>query len=92
LTNLTWSIEWTPDSKKQLLKLDRPIQKRILTFLARRVLPSDNPRQYGKKLTGNLSAFWSYRVGDYRIITDIKDNQLIILVVQLDHRRQVYDC
>lgn len=91
MTNLTWSIEWMPDSRKQLLKLDRPVQKRILTFLEGRVLASNAPRRYGKKLTGSLSPFWSYRIGDYRVITDIKDSKLIILVVQLDHRRQVYD-
>lgn len=87
-----WSIEWTPDSRKQLLKLDRPIQKRILTFLQGRVLPSNDPRHYGKKLTGNLSPLWSYRIGDYRVIADIRDSEVIILVVQVDHRRQVYDC
>jgi mRNA interferase RelE/StbE len=71
--------------------LDRPVQKRILAFLEGRVLPSHTPKQYGKKLTGNLSPFWSYRIGDYRVIADIKDGELVILVVQLDHRRQVYD-
>jgi mRNA interferase RelE/StbE len=91
LTNPTWSIEWTPDSRKQLLKIDRPIQKRILGFLNDRILDSQEPRRSGKRLTGTLSPYWSYRVGDYRIIVDIKDAELVILVVQLDHRRQIYN-
>lgn len=91
MTNLTWSIEWTPDSQKQLRKLDRPIQKRILTFLNDRIVDSKEPRRSGKGLTGSLSPYWSYRIGDYRVIVDIRDHELVILVVQLDHRRQVYN-
>ena len=91
MTNLTWKIEWTPDSRKQLRKLDRPIQKRILTFLNDRILDSKDPRRSGKALTGSLSAYWSYRIGDYRVLADIMDHELIILVLQLDHRRQVYN-
>lgn len=91
MTNLTWKIEWTPDSRKQLRKLDRPIQKRILTFLNERILDSNAPRRTGKALAGSLSAYWSYRIGDYRVLVDIIDHELVILVVQLDHRRQVYN-
>lgn len=91
MTNRTWSIEWTPDSRKQLLKLDRPAQKRILTFLNNRIIGSQEPRRTGKALRGSLAPYWAYRVGDYRIIVDIKDHELVILFVQLDHRRQVYN-
>lgn len=72
-------------------KLDRPIQKRILTFLNERILDSKTPRRTGKALTGSLSAYWSYRIGDYRVLVDIVDHELVILVVQLDHRSQVYN-
>lgn len=90
MTSPTWLIEWTPDSEKQFYKLDRPVQKRILTYLNKPGLMND-PKCCGKRLTGNLSRYWSYRIGDYRVIAEIKDNELIVLVVQLDHRRQVYD-
>ena len=89
---MTWKIEIPPAVERQLQKLDRQVQKRVLGFLYNRVLPSGNPRLFGKALTGRWSAYWSYRIGDYRVIADIKDDELVILVVQLDHRRQVYDC
>ena len=88
---MIWQIEIDDDLKKDLKKLDRKIQKRIFDFLYNRVLPSDNPRLFGKKLTGRFAKYWAYRVGDYRIIADIKDDRLIILIVDVDHRRQVYE-
>lgn len=87
---MTWKIEFLPSTHKQLEKLDRQVQKRILGFLYHRVLPSRNPRMYGKQLTGRLASYWSYRVGDYRIIADIQDSRLTIVAVSIDHRRQVY--
>lgn len=88
---MTWKIEFLPSSEKQLQRLDRQIQKRILGFLYNRVLPNNNPRLFGKQLTGRLNRYWSYRVGDYRIIADIQDSRLTIVAVSIDHRRQVYD-
>lgn len=88
---MTWQIKILPPTEKQLQKLDRQIQKRIIGFLYNRLLPSDNPRLLGKPLTGRLNGYWRYRVGDYRIIAEIQDQRLTIVAVSIDHRRQVYD-
>jgi mRNA interferase RelE/StbE len=88
---MIWQIKFNDFATKKLNKLDRPIQIRILKFLVNRVLPSGNPRLFGKALSGKLSDYWSYRIGDYRVVADLQDNRLIILVVDLDHRRQIYD-
>lgn len=88
---MTWKLEISSSTEKQLQKLDRQVQTRVLGFLYNRVLPSGNPRLFGKALTGRWSAYWSYRVGDYRIVADIQDHRLTIVAVSIDHRRQVYE-
>jgi len=71
--------------------LDRAIAQRIRRFLQQRVAPLENPRDIGRKLHGEtLGEFWRYRVGDYRIIVTIEDDTLIVLVVEVGHRRDVY--
>lgn len=77
-------------AKKQLKQLDKTIQKRIVKFLYE-LAKLDDPRDRGKMLVGNLLAFWRYRVGDYRLICRIHDNELEILVVEIGHRREIYD-
>lgn len=77
-------------AKKQLKKLDTPIRKRIVNFLSE-VEKLDDPRSRGKSLVGNFSGFWRYRVGDYRLICRIQDAELMILVVEIGHRRKVYE-
>lgn len=71
--------------------MDRPIQERVLSFFYHRVLPHPDPRQFGKPLTEDFSGYWSFRIGNYRAICDIRDEEFIILVIEIDHRRQVYD-
>jgi mRNA interferase RelE/StbE len=88
---MTWKIEFHPSTEKELQKLDRDIQKRILAFIYKRLLPANNPRLFGKALTGRLAGYWSYRVGDYRIIANIEDQRLTIVAVSINHRRQVYE-
>lgn len=86
-----WKIEFDPAAEKELAKLDAQQIKRILKFLHERVAPLENPRQIGEALKGSkLGEFWKYRVGDYRIISHIEDERLIILVVKIGHRREVY--
>lgn len=77
-------------AQKQVAKLDKPIQKRIVEYLEG-IEKLDNPRSEGKALTGNLAGKWRYRVGDYRIICEIIDKELIISVIQVGHRKEVYD-
>jgi mRNA interferase RelE/StbE len=87
---LTWQIDYTDTAKKQLHKLDRQTALRILNFMDERVANSQNPRNTGKALTGPLGNFWRYRVGDYRVICDIQDGSLRVLVVQVGNRREIY--
>lgn len=87
---MAWSIEYAKTAKDQLRKLDRPVAKRILDFMDERIAILENPRQTGKALKGPLGEFWCYRVGDFRIICEIQDDVISILVVQIGNRREVY--
>ena len=84
---MTYRIGYTPKALKQIDRLDKPIVRRIRLFMDR--LDRGNPRLVGKPLTGD-SGFWRYRVGDHRILVSIEDDELLVLVVGIDHRRQVY--
>jgi mRNA interferase RelE/StbE len=88
---MTWHIELIPEAEAQLEKLDNAIKKRIQKFLHERVLRYDNPKTSAKELSGNLSGLLSYRVGDYRIICEIHDDILLVLVVRIGHRKDVYE-
>lgn len=87
---MAWSIEYAKTAKDQLRKLDKPVAKRILDFMDERIAVLENPRQTGKALKGPLGEFWCYRVGDFRIICEIQDDVVSILVVQIGNRREVY--
>ena len=84
------TVEFSNKALKQISKLDKVIQTRIFDFMAD-VAKLENPRSRGKPLVGNLIGLWRYRVGDYRILCKIKDEQLIITVVEIGHRSKVYD-
>ena len=77
-------------AKRQLKKLNKPIRERISKYIDE-IASLANPRARGKGLSGNLSEYWSYRIGDYRIIAHIQDDILQIEVVKIGHRRDVYD-
>ena len=87
---MAWTVEYTDTAKAQLHKLDKPIARRILDFMDRRVAVRDDPRATGKALSGPLGTLWRYRVGDYRVICRIQDQALRVLVVRLGNRRDVY--
>jgi mRNA interferase RelE/StbE len=88
---MAWKIELTKAAEKELDKLDPQIATRILMFLHDRVAPLDDPRSIGDSLTGSkLGEFWKYRVGSYRIVADIQDAKLQILVVRIGNRGKVY--
>ena len=86
---MSYTIRFTPKAAKQVRKLDSAAAKRIRDFLEQKLSQLDNPRQLGKKLVNE--EFWRYRVGDYRILTNIDDDQILILVVEVAHRREVYN-
>lgn len=88
---MAWSIEISPAADRQLSKLDPQHAKRVLKFLSLRLANLDNPRSIGQALQGaRLGEFWKYRVGDYRLICKIEDERIVILVLQIGHRRDVY--
>ncbi|MGB5063531.1 MAG: type II toxin-antitoxin system RelE/ParE family toxin [Candidatus Competibacter sp.] len=88
---MAWKIELAPAAVRELDQLDPPIARRILGFLHKRIAQLENPRSIGEALKGpKLGDFWKYRVGDYRIITSIEDNALLILVVRIGNRKEVY--
>ena len=87
---MAWTIDYTITAKNQLLKLDKQHARRIVEFMDERVAALGNAREQGKALTGPLENFWRYRVGDFRIICDIQDGKLIVLVVKVGNRRDIY--
>lgn len=88
---MAWRIEFEDSALKELAKLDKQVARRILVFLRERVAVLDDPRSVGEALKGSrLGEFWKYRVGDYRIITDIEDGVMRILVLKIGNRREVY--
>lgn len=83
-------LEYSPGAVRQLTKLDKSVQKRIKAYLDQ-VSRLENPRSKGKGLAANLAGLWRYRVGDYRIICKIVDAELIILALNIGHRKEIYD-
>jgi mRNA interferase RelE/StbE len=87
---LAWRIDFAETAEKQLSKLDHQVRRRILRYLRERVVDSDDPRSLGAPLRSNLAGLWKYRIGDYRVIAEIQDEIVRILVVRIGHRRDVY--
>lgn len=88
---MAWRVEFAQSAAKQLRKLDPQIATRILTFLRDRVASLDDPRSLGEALRGNdLDAFWKYRVGDWRIIAHLEDGVMLITIIRIGNRREIY--
>ena len=85
-----WRVEFDRDAARDLRKLDAPARKEILRYLRSRISTNEDPRLFGKPLLGELKGLWRYRVGDFRIVAKIEDHRLIVLVVTVGHRREVY--
>ena len=86
-----WELQIDPDAAQDLKNLDGAVRKRIKKFLDERLLRLENPRSIGEALKGSrLGDLWKYRVGDYRILARIDDHTVIILVVKVGHRREIY--
>ncbi len=85
-----WVLEFEKRGRKNFLSLEIQTQTKILKYLENNVLSLKNPRSCGKALTGNKKGYWRYRVGDYRVICEIKDREIVILVIDIDHRSTVY--
>jgi mRNA interferase RelE/StbE len=88
---LTWKIEWDDRARKELRKLDSSVQKEILSYLRLRIMESNNPRVFGQSLFGNKAGLWRYRVGNYRIVCKIEDEILVVFVIGVGHRKEIYE-
>ena len=88
---MAWTIKYTESSLRQLKKLDKPVAQQVLGYMDERIAVLVDPRSAGKNLVGpRMGSYWRYRVGDVRVICDIQGQALVILVVEVDHRREVY--
>ena len=88
---MAFEIEFDPDALKDLKKQDRQIQRRLIGFLKERVAPLKNPRDIGEALSGaSLGNYWKYRVGDWRIVCDIQDHRIVVRVLRIGNRRDIY--
>ena len=87
---MRYTVEYTSKALKSLKKLDKPVLLMSKSWIEKNLIGTTEPRRHGKGLTSNRSGQWRYRVGDYRIIADIEDEKLIILVVEVEHRSRVY--
>ena len=88
---MNYHVEFTKEALKQLKKMDKSNASLILGWIRKNLEGCDNPRIHGKGLTANRSGQWRYRVGDYRIIAEIQDNKVIVLVLNIGHRREIYN-
>ena len=85
-----WAIEYTETAYKAFLALGSQNAKRIKKYLDERIATEEDPRRFGESLKANLSGFWKYRIGDFRVIVDIQEEKLVVLVVRVGHRSTVY--
>lgn len=87
---MIYQILTTEKFDKSIRKLDKQTQKIIKAWIDKNLVGCENPRIHGKGFTANRSGHWRYRVGDYRILADIQDDKLILIFVDVGHRRQIY--
>lgn len=88
---MRYRIVFTDSAKKQLKKLDKYTAALIIGWLDKNIEGCENPRQHGKGLVENKSGQWRYRIGDFRVICEIKDEEIIVLVLEIRHRREIYN-
>ena len=86
-----YKVEFTKEALKQLKKMDKATAGLILGWIRKNLEGCENPRIHGKGLTANRNGQWRYRIGDYRIIAEIYDNKVLILVVNVGHRKDIYN-
>lgn len=87
---MAWTIEYTDSARRQLRKLDKTSARRILDYMDQRVAPLEDARSIGKALRGPLGEFWRYRAGQYRIICELQDLKLRVLVLRVGDRKDIY--
>lgn len=88
---MKYHVEWSKRAQRQIRKFDKSISEILLRWVHKNLDDCENPRQHGKALTANHAGQWRYRVGDYRILAEIRDNEIVILILSVGHRKEVYD-
>lgn len=88
---MSWGYRFDERALKELRKLGKQAQKDIIGYLDERIAGEEDPRRFGKGLKADLAGLWRYRVGDYRILCQIQDHVLVVLVVAVGHRREIYE-
>jgi mRNA interferase RelE/StbE len=86
-----WTIEFDDRARRELRKLDAKIQKTILRYLRERIAGAEDPRVFGKPLRMKLAGLWRYRVGDYRLICRFEENRMVVMILKVGHRSDVYE-
>ena len=86
-----YKVEYTERAIKNLRKLDKYTRNLIVAWIDKNLVDCENPRIHGKGLTSNRSGQWRYRIGDYRLICEIKDEEIVVLVLEIGHRREIYN-
>jgi mRNA interferase RelE/StbE len=87
---MTYRLVWHKSAYRQFEKLDSSVQRYIDVWLTKNVDDSSDPRRTGKSLTGSLSGYWRYRIGDYRIICEINDDACVVIAIKVGHRSKIY--
>lgn len=87
---MKYIIRYESRAVKQLSKLDGAVKRMIKAWIEKNLAGTENPRQHGKALTGDKKEYWRYRIGDYRLIAEIRDDELLIIAIALAHRSEVY--
>lgn len=87
---MAWQIEFDSEAENDLKKIDREIQRRILRYLREKIATEKDPRRFGAPLRRELSGLWKYRLGDYRIICRIEDKKVVVYVIRIGHRKDIY--
>lgn len=87
---MTWSVEWDDRARRELRRLDVGAQRQILRYFRERISVDRDPRRFGKPLTGDKTGLWRYRIRDYRAVCRIEDDRVVVLVLRVAHRKEVY--
>ena len=88
---MTWSVEFDDRAARELRKLDKQAQDDILRYFRERIATDEAPRRFGKPLSGNKVGLWRYRVQNSRMICNIEGGKLVVLVLKVGHRKDIYD-
>ncbi len=88
---MAWRVEFEADADREMQRLGEVVSARIARYLRTRLATSEDPRRFGQPLRADLHGYWRYRVGDYRLIARIIEDRVLVMIVRIGHRRDVYD-